>query len=153
VTVGHSVGKRFLSQHEGVEQTLIEKYELPDGAHSISVSLDRISMPMEEPRSRPKGRPRKGAPKESVLRRVSNGVLRDRDDSRLEGPAYSITSERARMTGMEGRIVDRVLCKLSDRALDYLFPYSPQSLLAPDQPDQSHQHEHSFHDRALYRTA
>jgi hypothetical protein len=61
--IGHAVGKRYLAKHEGIEQTLIEQFVLPNEARSISASIDRISMPMEEPRARPAGRPQKGAPK------------------------------------------------------------------------------------------
>ena len=36
---------------------------------SVSVSLDRVSIPMEEPRRRPRGRPRKKAPKHPIERK------------------------------------------------------------------------------------
>lgn len=66
--VGHAVGARYLEQRESVEQTLIEQFELPDDARGVSVSIDRISVPMEERRSRPAGRPRRDAPKRPCTR-------------------------------------------------------------------------------------
>lgn len=66
--VGHAVGKRYLEQRESVEQQLIEQFELPAGAQGVSVSLDRISVPIEEQRARPSGRPRRGAPKRPCTR-------------------------------------------------------------------------------------
>lgn len=61
--IGHAVGKHYIAKHEGIEQTLIEEFVLPDEARSVSASIDRISMPMQEPRPRPVGRPLAGAPK------------------------------------------------------------------------------------------
>ncbi len=51
-----------------MEDALIDAVEVPEEAGSISVSLDRVSVPMEEPRRRPAGRPKKGAPKKPVER-------------------------------------------------------------------------------------
>src|SRR5207244_6086590 len=51
-----------------IEDALIDAVEVPQEACSISVSLDRVSVPMEEPRRRPAGRPKKGAPKKPVER-------------------------------------------------------------------------------------
>jgi hypothetical protein len=45
---------------------LVEAFEVPQGAHSISLSLDRVALPMEEPKARPVGRPRKEAPERPV---------------------------------------------------------------------------------------
>jgi len=42
----------------------------------VSVSLDRVAVPMEEPREHPPGRPRKGGAKAADLENVSNGLLR-----------------------------------------------------------------------------
>lgn len=66
--VGHSVGALFVAVHARIEDELIDEMEMPEGAASISVSVDRVSIPMEEPRSRPRGRPRKNAPKNPVER-------------------------------------------------------------------------------------
>jgi hypothetical protein len=66
--VGHAVGERFVSQHQHVEEVLIEAWVVPPEACSVSVSLDRVSLPMEEPRPRPRGRPRKGAAKRPISR-------------------------------------------------------------------------------------
>lgn len=66
--VGHAVGEVYVGQHQRVEQLLIEAYEVPREVCSISASLDRVSVPMEEPRPRPRGRPRKRAPKKPIAR-------------------------------------------------------------------------------------
>jgi len=66
--VAHAVGERYVAQHQHIEELLIEAYELPCEARAISVSLDRVTVPMEEPRPRPRGRPRKNAPKRPIER-------------------------------------------------------------------------------------
>ena len=47
--VGHAVGRQYLRRRERVENTLIERLRVPDEARSISVSVDRTAVPMEEP--------------------------------------------------------------------------------------------------------
>lgn len=66
--VAHAVGEIYVPAHGDIEDALIERYEIPEQARSVSVSLDRVSMPMEEPLPRPVGRPKKGAPKRPVAR-------------------------------------------------------------------------------------
>ena len=66
--VAHAVGERVKKEREAVEQTLIERFEVPGEAGAIGVSLDRVSVPVEEPKPRRPGRPKKGAPKRSVQR-------------------------------------------------------------------------------------
>lgn len=66
--IGHAVGHIYAGCHESVERELIESYDVPSEARSISLSLDRVAVPMEEPRPRPPGRPRSGAPKRPVSR-------------------------------------------------------------------------------------
>lgn len=52
-TVAHAVGAKYLSKHQEIEQILIESFEVPEAARSVSVSLDRVALPMEEPSDRP----------------------------------------------------------------------------------------------------
>ena len=66
--VAHVAGALAVADHQDIEDVLIDAYEVPEEARSISVSLDRVSVPMEEPRPRPVGRPKKGAPKRPVAR-------------------------------------------------------------------------------------
>jgi hypothetical protein len=57
-----------VADHQDIEDAWIDAVEVPQEAASVSVSLDRVSVPMEEPRRRPAGRPKKGAPKRPVER-------------------------------------------------------------------------------------
>lgn len=66
--VPHLLGELWLKHHADIEDELIQDFVIPDGAASISVSLDRASVPMEEVVPRPPGRPRKNAPKRRVVR-------------------------------------------------------------------------------------
>lgn len=66
--VAHAVGTLYVGAHGDIEDALIEEYEIPAEARSVSVSLDRVSVPMEEPLPRPVGRPKKDAPKRPVAR-------------------------------------------------------------------------------------
>jgi len=66
--VAHAVGEKYVGQHRQIEQVMIEAFEVPEEAKSVSVSLDRVSVPMEEPRARPPGRPRNNAPKRPIER-------------------------------------------------------------------------------------
>lgn len=47
--VAHAVGEMYVQQHQPIEQVLIEDLEVPEEARSVTVSLDRVSLPMEEP--------------------------------------------------------------------------------------------------------
>src|SRR5260221_12472551 len=65
--VGQVVGRRFVGAREQIEEVLIESYEIPSDACSVSVSIDRVSVPMQEPRKRAVGRPRKDAAKRAIV--------------------------------------------------------------------------------------
>ena len=66
--VGHEVGALYGQQRPRVEAALAEQLAVPEEAVSVSISLDRVSVPMEELKKRPVGRPSKGAAKRPVNR-------------------------------------------------------------------------------------
>ena len=66
--VAHLMGEHFVPRRKDIEEALVSAYEPPAEACSVSAALDRVSLPMEEPRPRPVGRPRKGAAKRPVAR-------------------------------------------------------------------------------------
>jgi hypothetical protein len=66
--VGHEVGVLIEAHRIEVDDALAEALVVPAEAASVSLSMDRVSIPMEEPRTRPTGRPRKDAPKRPVAR-------------------------------------------------------------------------------------
>jgi hypothetical protein len=66
--VPHELGSLYLEHRADIEDALTAELDIPKEAASISVSLDRTTVPMEEPAKRPPGRPRKGAPKRPVTR-------------------------------------------------------------------------------------
>lgn len=75
--VAHAVGAEYLSRREHVEPKLIETCELPPGIASVSVSVDRVTVPMEEPVPKePKGPARPVRLREDTLRKYGHEVSR-----------------------------------------------------------------------------
>lgn len=66
--VAHLVGEHWLREHADIEDLLVRGFDMPVEAAAMSVALDRVSVPMEEPAARRAGRPRKDAPKRPVER-------------------------------------------------------------------------------------
>lgn len=66
--VGQAVGGLFEASRLDVEEVLAESEPLAAEVRAVSASLDRVAVPMEEVRKRPRGRPRKGAPARPVAR-------------------------------------------------------------------------------------
>jgi len=66
--VAHAVGALLAPVQVDVEAALIEEYTVPAEARSVSVSLDRVTVPIEVARPRPPGRPKKRAAKRPVAR-------------------------------------------------------------------------------------
>jgi hypothetical protein len=66
--VGHAVGQLYAQKKTEVDDALIVALDIPAEAQAVSFGLDRVALPLEEPRPRPVGRPRKNAPKRPVQR-------------------------------------------------------------------------------------
>lgn len=66
--VAHHVGEHWLHEHADIEDQLMQELDVPASTAAISVALDRVSVPMEEPVRRPVGRPRKNAAKRPIAR-------------------------------------------------------------------------------------
>lgn len=117
--VAHLVGALTVAGHQDVEDALIDAYEIPEEARSISVSLDRVSVPMEEPLPRPVGRPRKGAAKKPVERNFRMAycgtvTLHDEKGEALHTIRYG-SMPKGDVTGMQHRLVCDVSTLVSKR--------------------------------------
>lgn len=131
--VGHAVGKRYVEQAPVIERALIDDDDVPDEARSISVSIDRVSVPMEEPRPRPAGRPRKDAPKNPISRVYRMGYvgtvcLHDKDGHAIRVLRYGT---------MPGGDPERLCVGLADDVLQLLAkrPRLRLSLLCDGAPE------------------
>ena len=111
--VGHAVGEMYVPRRHDIEEILIGSFEVPDEAASVSVSLDRVTVPMEEPRPRPPGRPRKNAPRrpvDRVFRMAYCGTvtLHDADGEALHTIRYGcmpLSDAEALCTSLAGDVV------------------------------------------------
>lgn len=91
--VGHVVAGHYVKRHADIDEILIADYEPPPTTAGLVISLDRVSVPMEEPRDRPIGRPRKGAAKRPIERNfrmayVGSVTLLDEDGEPLHKICY-----------------------------------------------------------------
>jgi hypothetical protein len=131
--VAHAVGALYVLAHVEIEDALIEAYEIPAEASSVSVSLDRVSVPMEEPRPRPVGRPKKGAAKRPVSRNFRMAycgtvTLHDREGNALHTIRYGCMpqgDERGLVDGMAGDVV-ALLRKRSELKVQLLCDGAPE---------------------------
>ncbi len=64
--VTHAIGELYGERNVDIDDAMITAYKPPPETRSISVGLDRVSLPMIEPRPRPAGRPKPGAPKRPI---------------------------------------------------------------------------------------
>jgi hypothetical protein len=131
--VGHAVGKRYVEQAPVIERALIDDEDVPDEARSISVSIDRVSVPMEEPRPRPTGRPRKDAPKNPISRVYRMGYVGTVCFHDADGQAIRVL----RYGTMPGGDPERLCTGLADDVLQLLAkrPRLRLSLLCDGAPE------------------
>jgi hypothetical protein len=140
--VGHAVGEAYVAQHQHVEQIVIEEYQVPREVSSISASLDRVSLPMEEPRPRPRGRPRKGAPKkpiERVYRMAYCGTvtLHDAEGKAIHTIRYGTMPEGDAAALCEGLASDVLAIRRKRRGL-------PITLLSDGAPEMCNRLDEAF---------
>ena len=117
--VAHLVGALAVADHQDIEDALIDAYEIPEEVRSISISLDRVSVPMEEPLTRPVGRPKKGAPKKPVERNFRLAYcgtlsMHDEKGEALHTIRYG-SMPKGDVTGMRDRLVCDVATLVSKR--------------------------------------
>jgi len=131
--VGHAVGRRYVEKAPVIERALIDDEDVPDQARSISVSIDRVSVPMEEPRDRPVGRPRKGAPRNPISRVYRMGYVGTVCLHGADGQAIRVL----RYGTMPGGDPERLCVGLADDVLQLLAkrPRLRLSLLCDGAPE------------------
>lgn len=66
--VAHEVGAAVVAHGAEIEEVLLAQLSIPEGTKSIAIALDRAAMAFEEKRKRPRGRPKKDAPKRPIKR-------------------------------------------------------------------------------------
>jgi hypothetical protein len=131
--VGHQVGTLVEAHRVEVDDAMAEELEVPVEAASLSLSIDRVSLPMEEPRTRPKGRPRKGAPKRPVERvfrmaYCATVTLHDRSGESLRTLRYGCmpASDPATLCGMMSRDAAAILERRPDLKIALLADGAPE---------------------------
>jgi hypothetical protein len=131
--VPHLVGELWLEHHADIEDALVQSFDVPKEAASISIAIDRASVPMEEAVQRKPGRPRKNAPKRSIRRAYrmcycATVTLHDGDGKALH------TVRRAQMPGFD----PQDLCSLMANDVRHLREKRPDlaiALLADGAPE------------------
>lgn len=64
--IAQAYGEHLEEHRDELDSVLIEAVDIPEEATAVSVSVDRVSVAMEEPKKRKPGRPKKGAAKRPV---------------------------------------------------------------------------------------
>ena len=109
--VTHAVGELYGARNDEIEDALITRYEPPAEARSVSVGLDRVAMPMAEPRPRAPGRPRRGAAKKPItvawrMAWVATVTLHDKDGEALHTIRYGAMPDDGGVSLLHGAAGD-----------------------------------------------
>lgn len=117
--VGHAVGELYVASSPEIEDRLIKEYTVSDQAKSVSVSIDRTTVPMEEPAKRPAGRQRKDAPKNPISVKYRQGycgtlTLHDEEGDALHTIRYG-RMPQGDAVGLAEGLADDVLGLLRKR--------------------------------------
>ena len=97
--IGHAVGHSYGERRQEIDAILIGSFAIPADGRSVSLSVDRGAMPMEEPRVRPAGRPKKNAAKRPIERNwrmayCATVTIHDKDGTALHTIRYGRTPKR-----------------------------------------------------------
>ena len=132
--VAHEVATQYLPQQADIEDELVQELAIPKEARAISLALDRTALPMEEPRKRPVGRPRRGSPKRPVSRvwhmaYCGTLTLHDQEGAALHTIRYAATPNGEADLMCEGMIVDlsRLLAKRPELKVVLLGDGAPEN--------------------------
>lgn len=63
-----AIGTLYMEHQDEIEEQCVRAVAIPDDTAGIVLSIDRVSLPMEHPRKRPVGRPKKSAAKRPIAR-------------------------------------------------------------------------------------
>lgn len=74
--VAHAVGEQVIERRLDVEEQLIRRVQVPTAARTISVSMDRVSLPIEEVKKKPPSKGAKKASKKSSKKSSKREVTR-----------------------------------------------------------------------------
>jgi hypothetical protein len=131
--VAHLVGALAVGARQDIEDILIDTYEIPEEACLVSISLDRVSVPMEEPRPRPVGRPKKNAAKNPVqvkyhMAYCGTVTLHDENGEALHTIRYGCMPD-GDVKGLRDRLVadvDTLVSKRPDLAIELICDGAPE---------------------------
>lgn len=107
--IGHAVGALYGRDKAQVDQRLIEEFEIPEGTAGIVVSLDRVSIPMEEPA--PAGHGKTSSAKRPIVRNYRMAycgslALVDEEGETLHAIRYGSMAARGPAELVEGLASD-----------------------------------------------
>jgi hypothetical protein len=103
--VGHEVGKEYMQRRRTLEPRLIEALEVPAEARSISVSVDRVAVPMEEAREAHQlPRPPMPAKLQRMARKNSLGLKVDERTKKVMAEAERVADEHPRKVNRNFRM-------------------------------------------------